>query len=67
MIVGSRDETIEEKRIRHMREAREQIEGWSKEMLFAKEKSDSSYEKYCELMIQILKNTIKNIEEFISY
>ena len=64
MVIGNRGETIEEKCIRHLQEARDQIEGWGKELLFAREKSDKQYEKYCELMIRILENTIRDIEKF---
>lgn len=64
MVVGHRDETLQEKNLRHMKEMEVDIEGWKKELEFAKKISDKMYENYCMIMIQICENTISRLEEF---
>lgn len=66
MVVGQRDETIEEKTIRHYKEMKNDIEGWENELQIAKKLQDKKYEKFCVEMIQICENTILHLEKFAS-
>lgn len=63
MIIGKRDETLQEKNLRHITEMRADIQGWESELDYAKEKSDEMYEKYCYEMIIICQNTLSRLEE----
>lgn len=64
MVVGKREETLQEKNLRHIKEMEEDIEGWKNELDFAKKREDKMYEKYCKMMIQICQNTIDELKKF---
>lgn len=64
MVVGQRDETLQEKNLRHIKEMKIDIEAWKNELNFARKKSDKTYEKYCITLIKICENTITNLEDF---
>lgn len=64
MVVGQRDETLQEKNFRHIKEMEADIEGWKRELDLAMEISDKVYEDYCTIMIQICENTIFRLKEF---
>lgn len=64
MIVGNRSETLEEKRERHIKETRDLIDDWDKELKIAIDQGNQKYERYCELMLKIQKNTLKLLEEY---
>ena len=66
MIVGQRDETLEDKYLHHIKEMEIDIKGWKKELAFAKKKSDKIYECYCITMIKICKNTILSLADLTS-
>lgn len=64
MVVGQRNETVEEKTIRHIKEMETEIEGWKNELDFAKKKCNKIHEDYCITRIKICENTIIKLEEF---
>ena len=66
MIIGQRNESVEEKNKRHIKEMVEEIEGWKNELDFAKKKCDENYKDYCITMIKICENTITSLEDFAS-
>lgn len=63
MIVGKRGESVEDKRLRHIKETKEDKEGWQRELQYAIEHEDLKYEKYCRVMINIMDNTLKELEK----
>lgn len=65
MIIGQRDESVEDKNKRHIKEMEEDIEGWKGELEYAKKKCDKKYETYCVAMITICKNTIAELKNFL--
>lgn len=64
MIAGNRSETLEEKRERHIKETRDLIDAWNEELKFAIDQGDQKYERYCELMLKIQKNTLELLEKY---
>lgn len=70
MIVGIRNESIENEIRRHKSEAEENLKAWKKELKFAQSKGDDieyiKYKKYCEIMIKMWENTLKELDELLS-
>lgn len=64
MIVGERSETIEEKTIRHYEEINSELDGWKRELNYARNERNSEYEDFCILMIEICENTVLHLKEF---
>lgn len=64
MVVGDKNETLEEKNSRHIKEMESDIKGWKYESEHAKKMLDNTYEKYCEIMIKICENTIRELQAF---
>lgn len=64
MVVGKREESVEEKRVRHIKEMTEMEAGWERELLYAVGHEDSKYEKYCRFMIQVCKNTLSSLKKY---
>ena len=59
MVVGKREETLQEKNLRHIKEMEEDIEGWKNELDFAKKTRE--YVKFlhiCEFSFVILKDNV---------
>ncbi len=44
MIVGKREERVEDKRLRHIKETKEDKEGWQRELKYVIESKDSKLE-----------------------
>lgn len=66
MVIGTGNETVEEKNNRHIDEMLVDIEGWKNELIFAQNHNDKNYENYCNMMIQICENTLNQLKEFAS-
>lgn len=64
MIVGSREESVEEKRKRHMKEMKDENEGWRRELENAIKRNDNKFAEYCKLMIDITENTYNALEKY---
>ena len=64
MVIGQREETVEAKNMRHIKEMKRDIDAWMYELEFARKKSDKIYEDYCTTMIKICENTVNSLEEF---
>lgn len=64
MIAGKREETVEDKRLRHIKEIKEDKEGWKRELQYAIENEDAKLEKYCRVMIKIMDNTLVELEKY---
>lgn len=67
MLIGTRKETVREKYVRHMNEAKENVEAWKNELSTAKTyyEDDIQYQSYCEFMIQMWENTLQKLEAFM--
>ena len=69
MIVGIRNESIEDKLKRHKKEAEDSIEAWKNELEFAQNKGNDAeyvrYQAYCEFMIKTWENTLKELEKLL--
>ena len=65
MIAGTREESFEEKTQRHISETRNTIVGWENELKYATEKGDKEHEDYCNQMLVIWQNTLRDLEEIL--
>jgi len=63
MVVGDRKETIEEKNKRHIKEISQDIIAWEKELEYAKNKRIRKYEVYCDAMLSVCENTLKELKK----
>ena len=64
MTIGNREESVEEKRKRHIKEAQTQIVGWKNELQYAIDRKNIDYKKYCNFMIKSWENTLKQLNEY---
>lgn len=62
MVVGQREESIEAKNQRHIKEMKADIEGWENELDYAIKKNDTKYANYCKYMRSICLNTLAELE-----
>ena len=64
MTIGDRGESIEEKRKRHIKESKSQIDGWKSELQYAIDHEDIKCEKYCHFMIEMWENTLEKLNSY---
>ena len=55
---------FEKTRKRHIKETKELIEGWFRELRYAMEKADWQHAKYCKIWIRIEMNTLRKLYNF---
>lgn len=53
MIIGNREESLEQKKERHIKETLEEKSGWENELEFAQKTGNSEYEEFCNMRIKI--------------
>lgn len=70
MIVGIRNESIEEKLKRHKKESEDSIKAWENELEFAQSQGNDEkyvrYQAYCEFMIRTWENTLAELDKLLS-
>lgn len=64
LALHNNDESPEQMRQRRIKETKELIEGWFRELSYAIEKADRQHVRYCEMCILIESNTLRKLSNF---